>query len=158
MQPRPLHAFGLGAVVAAAIVGAVVLLAPSRRMSPERHLQPVERLSETARAALTTQMRSHARGMLELVSAVTVLDYEAVTASAQRLLEEPRIARPLTGDATELNGALPARYFTQQDELRLDLQALQRAATARDPEALAETFGATSRTCIHCHESYLTGR
>jgi len=158
MQPRPLHAFGLGAVVAGAIVGAVVLLAPSRRMVPERHLKPVERLSDTARAALTTQMRTHARGMLELVSAVTVLDYEAVGVSAQRLVEEPRIARPLTGDANELNGSLPARFFEQQDELRRDLQSLQRAAAARDPEALSEAFAATSRTCIHCHESYLTGR
>ena len=158
MQPRQLHAFGFGALVAATMVGAVVLLSPSHRMRPERHLQPVTHLSETARAALTTQMRSHARGMLELVSGVTVLDYEAVAASTQRLLEEPRIARPLTGDATELNGTLPVRFFTQQDQLRLDLQSLQHAARARDPEALAEAFGATSRTCIHCHESYLTGR
>jgi cytochrome c556 len=158
MQPRPLHAFGLGALVVAAIVGAVVLLAPSRRLASERHLKPVERLSDTARAALRTQMRTHARGMLELVSAVTVLDYEAVGASAQRLLEEPRIARPLRGDANELNGSLPARFFDQQDELPRDLQSLQRAAAAHDPEALADTFAATSRTCIHCHESYLTGR
>src|SRR4051794_11691873 len=133
MQPRPLHAFGLGAVIAAALVGAVVLLAPSRRMRPERHFKPVERLSDTVRAALRTQMRTHARGMLELVSAVTVLDYEAVGVSTQRLLEEPRVARPLTGDANELNGALPARFFEQQDDLRGDLQSLDHAAAARDP-------------------------
>lgn len=158
MHARPLHAFGLGALVAAAIVGAVVLLAPSRRMAPDRHLKPVERLSETARAALKTQMHTHARGMLELVSGVTVLDYGAVGASTQRLIEEPRIARPLTGDANELNGALPVRFFEQQDELRRDLAALRQAAAARDAEALADAFAATSRTCIHCHESYLTGR
>ena len=158
MQARPLHAFGLGALVAAALVGAVVLLAPSRRMAPERHLQPVARLSDVARAALRTQMRSHGRGMLELVSAVTVLDYDAVTSSAQRVLDEPRVARPLTADATELNATLPDRFFEQQDELRRDLQSLQHAAAAHDPEALADAFAATSRACVHCHASYVSGR
>ncbi|HXU73315.1 MAG TPA: hypothetical protein VN947_28545 [Polyangia bacterium] len=90
MQPRPLHAFGLGALLAATLVGPIVVLAPSRRMRRERHLKPVERPSDPARAALVTQMHTHGRGMLELVS--------------------------------------------------------------------ADAFGATSRTCIHCHESYLTGR
>ncbi|MGZ3438347.1 MAG: hypothetical protein ACXVDD_02480 [Polyangia bacterium] len=158
MQPRHLHAFGLGALVAAIIAGLIVLLVPSRRLAPERHLPPVERLSDAARGALATQMHSHARGMMELVSTATVLDYDAVVASAQRLLEEPRIARPLTGDASELNAVLPPRFFALQDELRGDLQALKLAASSREPEALADTFAATSKTCIRCHQSYLTGR
>jgi cytochrome c556 len=132
MQPRHLHVFGLGALA--------------------------ERLPEAARAALATQMHAHARGMMELVSTATVLDYEAVGVSVQRLLEEPRVARPLIGDATELNAELPARFFGMQDELRADLQSMSRAAAARDPEALADSFAATSKACIRCHDSYLTGR
>lgn len=158
MQPRHVHAFGLGAVVAAAIVGAIVLLVPSQRVGLERRLPPIERLPETARAALATQMHSHARGMMELVSTATVLDYDGVGGSVRRLLDEPRIARPLTGDASELNGALPARFFGMQDELRANLQSVARAAAAHDSEALADSFAAVSKTCIRCHDSYLTGR
>ena len=145
------RAFGAGALAAGLAVAVAVWLMPSRRIAPERHLQAVERLSEPARAALTTQMRTHARGMMELVSVVTLLDFEGVGTATQRLLDEPRVARPLTGDATELNSVLPARFFTLQDELRDELQALRSAAAAHDVDATADAFAATTRTCVHCH-------
>ncbi len=158
MQPRHVQAFGLGALVTAFAVGAVVLLAPSRRIAPERRLPIADRVPETARAALATQMHSHARGMMELVSTATVLDYDGVSASVQRLLAEPRVARPLSGDATEMNAQLPARFFALQDELRVNLQGVARAAAAHDPDALADSFAAVSKTCIRCHGAYVAGR
>jgi hypothetical protein len=117
-----------------------------------------ERLSDPARAALKTQMRTHARGMMELVSRVTLLDWDGVIGAAQRVLDEPRVARPVTGDATELNATLPARFFALQDELRVDLQGLQRASQAHDVDGLADSFAATTRTCVRCHDAYLTGK
>jgi cytochrome c556 len=158
MQPRHVRAFGLGAIAAAFVAAAVVLLAPSHRLVPDRRLPAVGRLPETARAALSAQMKSHARGMMELVSTATVLDYEGVGAGVQRLLAEPRVARPLTGDASELNAQLPARFFELQDQLRTNLQSVAQAAGARDPEALADSFAAATKTCIRCHDAYLTGR
>lgn len=158
MQPRHVHAFGLGAVAAAFVAATVVLLVPSHRLVSERHLPPVERLPETARAALRTQMKSHARGMMELASTVTVLDYDGVAASAERILAEPRVARPLTDDASDLNAQLPPRFFALQDELRVNVQSVAHSAVARDPEALADSFAAATKTCIRCHDSYLSGR
>lgn len=152
------HAFGAGAIVAGIVAALFVALTPSRRIAPERHLPMSERLSDPARAALKTQMRTHARGMMELVSRVTLLDWDGVIVAAQRVLDEPRVARPVTGDATELNASLPARFFGLQDELRGDLQGLQRAAQAHDVDGLADSFAATTRTCVRCHDAYLTGR
>ncbi len=152
------HAFGAGALLAGIAAALVVALVPSRRIGPERHLPLAERLSDPARAALKTQMRTHARGMMELVSRVTLLDWDGVIVAAQRVLDEPRVARPVTHDATELNASLPPRFFTLQDELRLDLEALQRTAQAHDVDGMADSFGATTKTCVRCHDAYLTGK
>jgi hypothetical protein len=141
---------------AGALAGTVVLLLPSRRIAPERHLPVAERMPEVARAALTSQMHSHARGMMELVSTVTVLDYEAVQASVGRLIDEPRVARPLSNDASALQ--LPERFFELQDELRRHLEGVRRAAVARDSAALSDAFGAAANTCVRCHDAYLKGR
>ncbi len=152
------HAFGAGAVVAGIAAALLVALTPSRRIAPESHLPMAERLSDPARAALKTQMRTHARGMMELVSRVTLLDYDGTIVAAQRVLDEPRVARPVTRDATEMNAQLPPRFFTLQDELRDDMQKIQHAASARNPDGLADSFGATARTCVHCHDAYLVGQ
>jgi cytochrome c556 len=158
MEPRRIHWFGLGSVVAAFAAALLVSLAPSQRIAPDPHLNAAERLPESARAAVATQMHAHARGMLELTSAATVLDYDGVRTATQRLLEEPRIARPVGRDASELNAALPPRFFDLQDQLRDRLQRLSHDAAARDANALAGSLAATTRTCIQCHDAYLTGR
>ena len=158
MEAHRIHWVGHGSLTAALAAALVVWLLPSRRIAPESHLNLAQRLPESARAAVKTQMRTHARGMLELSSTVTVLDYDGARAATERLLQEPRIARPVTGDASELNAALPPRFFTLQDQLRQDLQRLQHDAAARDSNALAGSYAATTRTCIACHDAYLTGR
>lgn len=147
----------VGAIVGLAI-GTFVWVGPARRVEASPHLPPATRLSESARAALATQMRAHAGGMTELTSAVTVLDYDAVAAAARRLLGEPRVARPLSNDAGELNSQLPARFFALQDQLRTDLGQVADAASARSAEKLADSFAATTKTCIRCHETYRNGR
>lgn len=159
MERRHLHLFGWGALAVALLVGSIVWLTPSRRLAPEKsHWAVAERLPEAARAALKTQMHTHARGTLELTSAATLLDYETVGATVKRLLEEPRVAPPLSRDASELNAQLPPRFFALQDQLRDELQRVGRAASSRDAEALADSFGATMKTCIQCHDAFLTGR
>jgi hypothetical protein len=143
------------------VVGAVVtgvILVWSRPVEREPHLPTVERLSDGARAAVRTQMHSHARAMMALVSTVTTLDYEAAAAAATELLTEPTLARPLTGDASELNAALPPRFFALQDQLRGQLAGIAAAARARQPDELASAFAATVQTCVHCHDAYLRGR
>lgn len=152
------HAFGAGALVSAVIVAAIVALWPSRRIANEHALRPPERLSETARGAVRTQMHAHARAMLELVSTVTVLDYDGSVAAVDRVLAEPRVARPTSSDATELNSALPPRFFALQDELAEELKAVRAAAAARDGDRLADSFAATTRTCVRCHQTYQEGR
>jgi len=158
MEAHRIQWLGLGSITAAIATALLVWLAPSRKIAPEPHLNVSQRLPESARAAVTTQMHTHARGMLELTSTVTVLDYDGVRAATERLLQEPRIARPVTGDASELNAALPVRFFTLQDQLRDDLQHLQHDAAAHDANALAGSYAATTHTCIACHDAYLTGR
>jgi hypothetical protein len=148
--------YAYAAAVLAFCVGLAVLLVPSRRIAQERHLPAVERLPEAARAAVKTGMHSHARGMMELVSTVTVLDYDGVQASAGRLLDEPKLARPLTYNADSL--VLPERFFALQDQLRRHLESVRSAARARDPQAMSAAFGLAAETCVRCHDAYLTGR
>jgi hypothetical protein len=158
MTFRKLHAFGLGAIFTGIVAGVIVLFAPSRKIAPEPHLPIAERLPDTARAALKTQMHVHARAALQLVSTVTVLDWDGAAAAAAELLAEPRVARPVGNEAADLNARLPDRFFVLQDELRDRVQAVDRAAKARDADGLADAFAATAKTCVHCHDAYLTGR
>ena len=158
MRVRRREAFGLGAVSAGVVAMIAVAVWPVRRIGHERALPPAERLSDTVRAAVASEMHAHARGMLELMSTATVLDWEGTVAAVDRVLAEPRLARPQSQDATELNATLPPRFFTLQDELRLQLQAVRKAAAAHDAEAFADGFTGATRTCIHCHDAYATGR
>jgi hypothetical protein len=151
MTFRKLHAFGLGAIFAGIVAGVLVLLAPSRKIAPEPHLPVAERLTDSARASLKSEMHAHARAALQLVSTVTVLDWQGSAAVAEELLAEPRIA---AATAT----ALPLRFFALQDELRRHVEAVDRAAKAHDADALADAFAAAAKTCVHCHDAYVTGR
>jgi hypothetical protein len=152
------HAFGLGVLATATVAGLALWIAPSRRIAPEPKQLVAERLPDVARAAMRTQMHAHGGGMLELTSEVTQLQYDDAAATAQRILAEPRMARPLGNDASELNAQLPERFFALQDELHDRVQAIARAARAHDPDGSAEAMGETMRTCVHCHDAYLRGR
>ena len=152
------HAFGAGAVLSSIVVAGVVAFWPSRRLADDHPLRASAQLSDTARGAVKTQMHAHRAAMLDLVNAVTVLDYESAVSATDKVLAEPRMARPTTNDATELNNALPTRFFALQDELRDELVAVRAAAAARDGDKLADSFGAATRTCVRCHQTYEEGR
>jgi hypothetical protein len=154
MTFRRLHAFGLGAIITGIVAGTVVLVAPARKIAPEPHLPVAERLPDAERSTLRTQMRAHTRAALPLLSTVTMLDWSGAATLTDELLTEPPVPRG-AGDG---RAQLPERFFELQDELRQQLQAINGAAKARDANALAEAFAAISRTCVRCHDAYLTGR
>ncbi|MBZ4415367.1 cytochrome c [Myxococcus sp. RHSTA-1-4] len=79
-------------------------------------------------------------------------------ALAARIVNEPRIARPVPGGEDELNALLPERFFALQDEARNRAQAVQEAAQKRDDAALAESFGRLTETCVSCHSVYTSHR
>lgn len=115
-----------------------------------------QRLSPTARAVLQHRMQGHSRDILQLVRAVVLLEYDRVAKLADSIAEDSNLARPLTGDATELNSQLPERFFKLQDELKASAHELSHAAHKRDWEAVSDAYGRMSRTCVRCHQSYLS--
>jgi cytochrome c556 len=125
--------------------------------APDR-LTPPEDLSGTARAILRTRMAFHARDMGALMSAVMLLKYELIHERATGIANDASLARPLTGDATELNSALPEKFFAFQDELRAAATALAAAAAEQDPQQTADTYGQLSKTCVKCHATYRKGQ
>ena len=140
----------------AVCVGLILWLAPSRRLARDRLAQP-ERVSQTARGVLAHRMARHGETLSELMNRLVLLDYEGVQREAQRIREEPPLSRPLTGDATELNSLLPARFFDLQDELRVRAAAVEEAARRSDSAKLIDSYSALARTCITCHQLYLGG-
>ena len=117
---------------------------------------PTPTLSLTARALLHARMVNHSKQMMELVRAVVLLDFAESAEIGRAIAAEQRFARPTSNDATELNSALPARFFELQDQLRARGQRLEAAARARDANAVAKSFGAVAETCVSCHSAYLT--
>ena len=98
-------------------------------------------------------MGRHDTQMRRLVSAVIVLDDDAVARVAGEIFDEPALARPVAGD--ELNGMLPARFFVLQDDLRSRARALVIATQQRNRAALADEFAALTKSCVACHDAYL---
>lgn len=117
-------------------------------------LAPPEHMSGTARALLRTRMAGHASNMSELVAAIMILDYPQIAARAAEIRDDARLARPLTGDATELNSMLPEKFFVHQDELRAQAQRLVAAAERSSAVQVADAYGELSGTCVRCHAAY----
>ena len=112
-------------------------------------------LSETARQALHTKMSAHASDMRSLLEGVLRLRREEIRAAAQRILDEPRIARPTGG--SDANAMLPERYFVLQDRLRDRARALAELTQHGTDQQLAAAFAGVIQTCVECHSSYLRG-
>jgi hypothetical protein len=100
-------------------------------------------------------MAQHSKQMTELVWAVVLLDHRETIRLATAIANEPRIARPATNDATELNASLPPLFFDLQDRLRDRGQQLANAARTWDANAVARSYGQMAETCVACHEVYL---
>jgi cytochrome c556 len=126
-------------------------------VSPPERLAPPEYLPGEARAVLRTRMATHAQQMGNLVSAIMVLRYDEIAERSTAIAQDARFARPLTGDATELNSALPEKFFGYQRELRVWAGALSTAAEKTDALAVANAYGELSSVCVRCHATYRTG-
>lgn len=135
----------------------ITLCCAGPALAGERHLATPP-LSNAARAIVRERMASHSKQMTELVWSVVLLDYAESARIATAIATEPRLARPTTGDATELNSALPPRFFELQDQLRDQARELAAAARARDPSATAKRYGGLAETCVRCHDAYLSRR
>ena len=133
------------------------VLAPAISMAGDRRLA-LPPLSLVARALVHQKMANHSKQMTELVWAVVLLDYRRTVDLAKALALEPRIARPTSGDATELNAALAPRFFDLQDQPRAKAQQLEVAAQMRDPSGVARAYGGVAETCVACHDAYLSQR
>ncbi|HEX2573149.1 MAG TPA: cytochrome c [Polyangia bacterium] len=144
---------GLLIIVMAVAIG--VHNASARPTEAQRHLPTPEHLPSAARSILKKRMERHGRDMGELMWAVLLLDYDTTQKLAQQVATEPLLARPLAGDASELNSLLPERFFTLQDELKSNAATLARVAPQRDPEAMADAYGRLAHTCVACHQTYL---
>jgi cytochrome c556 len=125
--------------------------------TPDR-LEPPEDLPGPARALLRTRMASHASDMGALMSAIMVLKYDSIRQHANAIVEEPHFAHPMNPDATELNSALPAKFFTYDRELRVMAAALASAAAKQDALLVASAYGKMSEACVKCHATYRGGR
>lgn len=101
-------------------------------------------------------MIDHGNDMADLLWATLFLDNQSVYEIAENLRATPRLARPITNDATELNSQLPTEFFALQDQLALQAEALSQGALAQDPDAMAAAYGALAQTCVRCHSVYLT--
>jgi cytochrome c556 len=129
----------------------------TRAVSPPRRLEPPDYLPENARMVLRTIMASHAQNMGDLVSAINVLDYPHIRSGAGAVASDASLARPLTGDASELNSLLPEEFFRQQDELRARARELNDAAERQSAYGVAQAYGRLSESCVRCHYIYRTG-
>ena len=135
----------------------LVALLPLVAFAAPKHLTEPP-LSLTARALIHQKMVNHSKQMTDLVWAVVLLNYPQSAELAQAIAAEPRLGRPTSGDATELNSALPPRFFELQDELRTRAQHLETAARVRDPGATAKAYGQLAETCVSCHDAYISKR
>lgn len=131
---------------------------PAKSSKPSTSLPAPDYLPPEARATLRKKMARHGQAMTDLMLGVTLLQYDAAGAAAGRIVNEPRLSRPVPGGEDELNALLPERFFALQDEARNRAQAVQEAAQKRDDTALAESFGRLTETCVSCHSVYTSHR
>jgi hypothetical protein len=141
----------IGSVVLAGMVGTLLFLRP--RPTAHESLPEPRSLPPAARQVLKSKMGRHDTQMRRLVSAVIVLDDDAVARVAGEIFDEPALARPLAGD--ELNGMLPQRFFVLQDDLRARARALVIATQQHNRAVVADEFAALTKSCVTCHDAYL---
>jgi cytochrome c553 len=143
----------VGSVVLALIIGGAIFLRP--RSAAKDELAAPATIPPAMLGILKTKMVRHNSQMNALMSRIVLLDDAGVAHAAGELLDEPSLARPVTGD--ELNGVLPERFYTLQEEVRNRARQLVNASTRHDRVAVADEFAALAKACVTCHEIYLRG-
>ena len=88
---------------------------------------------------------------------VALRDAAGAKTLAERIAAEPGFARPVSGDATELNSALPPAFFSAQDALRQHARTLAETAARGEVEPLTAALVPLVQTCQGCHALYLKG-
>jgi cytochrome c553 len=143
----------LSTFVAGALAVALIFK-PTHSIPPGPELGAPTRLPALARAALHGRMQRHGQQLGTLVVDAVLLDRGEVSRIAGEIYDEPRLARPLPGDALE--GQLPERFFQLQDDLRAHAKRLVAAAATDAPTArLSDELAALTKTCVACHDAYL---
>lgn len=107
---------------------------------------------------LKQRMASHARDMNDLMSAIMILNYDEIRAGSLRIANDGSLSRPLENDASELNSALPEKFFLYQDNLRLEAKTLAEAAGREHAFDVADSYGRLSQVCVRCHATYRQGK
>ena len=130
----------------------------AQAVAPPTRLRPPETLSESAKAILKARMASHTHDMADLVSAIMLLHYPQIREDAVGIAGDASLSRPLSQDATELNAALPEKFFLYQDALRLEANTLAEAAGRENPFDVSDSYGRLSQVCVRCHATYRAGR
>jgi hypothetical protein len=145
------------AVFGSAILASGIFLALFLRPRPVAHeeLAAPATIPPALVHVLKVKMGRHDLQMKALLTRVVLLDDDGIARAAGEIFDEPALAAPLAGD--ELNGLLPERFFTLQDELRKHAKQLVIASDRHDRAAVADEFAALSKTCVGCHEVYLRG-
>jgi hypothetical protein len=141
----------VGMLAVAVLAGLALFLKPRKIARDE--LSAPGSIPPAAVAVLRTKMGHHEAQMTTLLHEVLVLDDDGIARAAGEIFDEPALARPLLGD--ELNALLPERFFALQSDLRERARALVAASGRHDRAAVADEFGALSKSCVSCHEVYL---
>ncbi len=142
--------------LSAAVLGAVLLVGAGDAGPGSR--AATDPIGATARALLKRRMIHHAKamfGMSGLAESVVLLNYDAASVEANRLLDQPFGAAPDVAGPDDLNTQLPPPFFASQAQLRTAAREVASAAGARDPTALATAFGRLTASCVACHRDYL---
>ncbi len=150
------HTTTVLAIVAGVLMGLTLLFVPSRRVAVDR-LPPPASLSAPMRSLLHARMIRHRLDLEVMSRAIVRLGYDEAAAAARRVLDEPALARPRQGDATEINTELPEGFFELQSALRAGAAAAEEAARRHDPGELAKAHAQLASTCAACHGLYVGG-
>ena len=140
---RVKHWVMISSTVVATAVAVALVLRPSRSIDPE--LPPPAHLPAEVRAALKAKMQRHGVDMRDLIMHLVVLDNEGAARIAGRVYDEATSVR--SPGSERMEKILPRRFFALEEQLRRG-----------DATGQAEHFGALTKTCVLCHESYLFER
>jgi hypothetical protein len=144
----------ISSTVVATAVAVALVLRPSRSIDPE--LPPPAHLPAEVRAALKAKMQRHGVDMRDLIMHLVVLDNEGAARIAGRVYDEATSVR--SPGSERMEKILPRRFFALEEQLRLAARRIVEAAARGDATGQAEHFGALTKTCVLCHESYLFER
>ena len=105
--------------------------------------------------ALRAKMRNHGDDIENLLWAAIMLDYESTAEIADRMADQPTLARAGAGQEDTINAQLPEEFFELQSQLTASIGSLRSAARARHEGAIASEYSKIATTCIKCHGLYL---